>query len=77
MNGPAACNSTRRIVQGGIGFRAVEWLLLLLGLAALDTYIWISTSSILYQASADWAFDQQRPDTSVALTMNRFGADPT
>jgi hypothetical protein len=51
--------NTNRVVRGVIGLRAVEWLLLLLGLAALDTYIWISTSSILYQAYADWAFDQQ------------------
>jgi sortase A len=48
-----------RAVRSWIGLRGLEWLLLLSGLAALDTYIWISTSSILYQAYADWAFDQQ------------------
>jgi sortase A len=30
----------------------------LLGLIALDCYIWVNTSSILYQAYQDWAFDQ-------------------
>jgi len=51
--------NSNRVVHGGIGLRGLEWLFLLLGLAALDTYIWISTSSILYQAYADWAFEQQ------------------
>jgi len=35
MNGPAACKSTHRVVHGGIGLRGLEWLFLLLGLAAL------------------------------------------
>jgi sortase A len=35
-----------------------EWLFLLLGLAALDTYIWVNTSTILFQAYQDWAFDE-------------------
>ena len=36
----------------------IEWLFLLAGLAALDTYVWVNTSSVLYQAYQDWAFDQ-------------------
>lgn len=35
-----------------------EWFFLLVGLAALDTYVWVNTSSMLYQAYQDWAFDQ-------------------
>ena len=29
-----------------------------LGLLALDCFVWINTSSVLYQAYEDWAFDQ-------------------
>jgi sortase A len=36
----------------------VEWVFLLVGLAALDVYIWINTSSAVYEAYEDWAFDQ-------------------
>lgn len=36
----------------------VEWLFLLAGLLALDVYIWINTSSAVYEAYEDWAFDQ-------------------
>ena len=35
-----------------------EWFFLLVGLAALDTYVWVNTSTLLYQAYQDWAFDQ-------------------
>lgn len=35
-----------------------EWFFLLAGLAALDTYVWVNTSSMLSQAYQDWAFDQ-------------------
>ena len=35
-----------------------EWLFLLLGLVALDTYVWVNASSVLSQAYQDWAFDQ-------------------
>lgn len=35
-----------------------EWFFLLLGLAALDTYVWVNTSTVLSQAYQDWAFDQ-------------------
>jgi sortase A len=40
------------------GLLIAEWTLLLLGLAALDCFIWVSTSSVLYQAYEDWSFDQ-------------------
>ena len=42
----------RRILGG------VEWVFLLAGLAALDVYVWINTSSTVYEAYEDWAFDQ-------------------
>jgi sortase A len=35
-----------------------EWFFLLVGLVALDTYVWVNTSSTLSQAYQDWAFDQ-------------------
>jgi sortase A len=38
---------------------AIEYFFLLLGLIALDCYIWVNTSSTLYQAYQDWAFDQK------------------
>jgi sortase A len=40
------------------GLRALEWIFLVLGLLALDCFVWINTSSVLYQAYQDWAFDQ-------------------
>src|ERR1700693_4481313 len=45
--------SRRRLYLLGI-----EYFFLLLGLVALDCYIWVNTSSALYQAYQDWAFDQ-------------------
>ncbi|HEV2690992.1 MAG TPA: hypothetical protein VGV35_20695, partial [Bryobacteraceae bacterium] len=36
----------------------LEWLLLLFGLASVDTYLWFNTSATLYQAYEDWAFDE-------------------
>ena len=36
----------------------LEWLFLLVGLAAIDTYVWVNTSTMLYQAYQDWSFDQ-------------------
>jgi sortase A len=38
--------------------RGLEWVFLLFGLAALDSYLWISTSTVLYQAYEDWSFDE-------------------
>jgi sortase A len=40
------------------GLLVAEWTFLLLGLIALDCFVWITTSSVLYQAYQDWAFDQ-------------------
>jgi sortase A len=40
------------------GLQALEWIFLLVGLLALDCYVWINTSSVLYQSYEDWAFDQ-------------------
>lgn len=40
------------------GLRALEWIFLLAGLLALDCFVWINTSRVLYQAYEDWAFDQ-------------------
>ena len=44
--------SGRRILAG------LEWIFLLLGLLALDCYIWINTAATLDQAYGDWSFDQ-------------------
>jgi sortase A len=40
------------------GLRIAEWFFLLAGLAAVDVFVWVSTSTVLYQAYEDWAFDQ-------------------
>jgi sortase A len=40
------------------GLLVAEWVFLFLGLMALDSFIWINASSVLYQAYEDWAFDQ-------------------
>ena len=36
----------------------MEWFFLLVGLLAVDCYLWINTSTVLYQAYEDWAFDE-------------------
>jgi sortase A len=36
----------------------LEWTFLLIGLLAVDCFVWINASSVLYQAYTDWAFDQ-------------------
>jgi sortase A len=46
----------RRTERRGLLF--AEWTFLLLGLAALDCFVWINTGSVLYQSYQDWAFDQ-------------------
>jgi sortase A len=38
--------------------KAAEWFFLLAGLAALDVFVWVNTSTVLYQAYEDWAFDE-------------------
>jgi sortase A len=40
------------------GLGGAEWLFLLAGLAAVDVFVWVNTSTVLYQAYEDWAFDQ-------------------
>ena len=41
-----------------MGLRALEWIFLLVGLVALDCYVWVNTSAVLYQSYEDWAFDE-------------------
>ena len=38
---------------------ALEWFLLIFGLIAVDVYVWVNTSTVVYQAYANWAFDQR------------------
>jgi sortase A len=45
---------------------AVEWCFLLFGLAALDVYIWTQTSTVVYEAYEDWAFDRDLRGLSAA-----------
>ena len=40
------------------GLRVLEWVFLIVGLLAIDCFVWVNTSSVLYQAYEDWAFDQ-------------------
>ncbi len=49
---------SRQARSGRAGLRALEWTFLLVGLLAVDCFVWINTSSVLYQAYEDWAFDQ-------------------
>ena len=51
----------------------VEWFFLLFGLAALDVYIWINTSSVVYESYEDWAFDQDL--RGLAPSPLRFAGD--
>lgn len=44
--------------SGRAGLRVLEWIFLLAGLVAIDCFVWINTTSVLYQAYEDWAFDQ-------------------
>jgi len=48
-------NARRR---GRAGLRALEWFFLIAGLAAIDVFVWVNTTSVMYQAYQDWAFDQ-------------------
>jgi sortase A len=47
-----------RTAPGRRWLAGFEWFFLLVGLAALDTYVWVNTSSLLSQAYQDWSFDQ-------------------
>ena len=52
---------SHRVHQESTGRRWLarfEWVFLLFGVIAIDTYIWVNTSTILYQAYEDWSFDQ-------------------
>ena len=53
--------------------RAAEWFFLLFGLAAVDVYVWISTSALLYQAYEDWSFDEAM--RGLTPTLRSFVAD--
>lgn len=47
--------------EPGLGRRGLgwaEWFFLLAGLAAVDVFVWVNTSTDLYQAYEDWSFDQ-------------------
>jgi sortase A len=41
-----------------MALRGLEWTFLLIGLLAIDCFVWMNASSVLYQAYEDWAFDQ-------------------
>jgi sortase A len=43
--------------SGHRGLRMLEWVFLIVGLLAIDCFVWVNTSSVLYQAYEDWAFD--------------------
>ena len=58
---------------GGEGLRLLEVALLLVGLAAVDVFIWGATSSLFYQAYQDWAFDQRL--RALEPSVGRFAAD--
>jgi sortase A len=38
--------------------QGLEWAFLFFGLVAVDCFVWVNTSSVLYQSYADWSFDQ-------------------
>lgn len=38
--------------------KGLEFFFLIIGLIAIDCYIWVNTTSTLYQAYEDWSFDQ-------------------
>src|SRR5579862_7540202 len=40
------------------GWGVAERFFLLIGLAAVDVFVWVNTSTVLYQAYEDWSFDQ-------------------
>ncbi len=41
------------------GLRWLETLLLVVGLAAVDYYIWINADTVIYQAYEEWKFDRE------------------
>ncbi len=44
--------------RAGRWLAGLEWFFLLVWLAALDTYVWVNASTMVYQAYQDWSFDQ-------------------
>jgi sortase A len=62
-----------RAARFRVALRGLEWLFLLLGLAAVDVYIWANTSTLLYQRYEDWAFDQEL--RGLAPSLQRFARD--
>lgn len=54
------------------GLKSAEWIFLLLGLVAVDVFVWMQTSSALSQAYADWSFDEtlrgQKPSVKGFIT---------
>ena len=51
----------RRMAHAWIGLRELELFFLVFGLIALDVYIWINTSTALYQAYDQWSFERRLP----------------
>jgi sortase A len=48
--------------------RILEWFLLLFGLAAIDSYIWIQAKSVIYEAYDTWSFDASMRGVKPTLT---------
>jgi sortase A len=61
-------NDTQMRRSGRPTLRALEWLFLIVGLLAVDCFVWINTSSVLYQAYEDWAFDQTLRGLTPSMT---------
>lgn len=51
----------------------LEYFFLIVGLVAVDCYVWVNTSTTLYQAYQDWAFDQTLRGLSPSI--RGFAAD--
>ena len=63
----------KRTAQRRHGLRLYEWLFLLFGLVAVDVYVWVNTSTLLYQAYEDWSFDESM--RGLTPSVRRFIAD--
>ncbi len=53
---------------GRAKLRALEWVFLIAGLLAVDIFVWTNSSSVLYQAYEDWAFDQSLRGLTPSVT---------
>jgi len=53
--------------------RSLEWVFLLVGLAAIDFYIWIQAKAVIYEAYDAWSFDSSL--RGVKPTFGGFVAD--